>query len=167
MPDGGHAFEPSSKTDAKASMYTVHQVEDVEDYVCVRNNIPCKIKLIMTVKNPKNKDGPRKRLFVAIDVFTGKVFKATFSLTGTCVVPRVTYTEYQLVDIFEDDSYVTLVDDKGNLELNVKLPTKEALRSLIKVGFAEGKDVFVSVVSAMGRAEIIASYVRDYVQDPK
>ncbi|KAK1376985.1 hypothetical protein POM88_033178 [Heracleum sosnowskyi] len=139
----------SDLIDAKTIVHKV-KVTDVGGYVLVKDH-PCKIVGISTAL------APEKQQFHAIDVFSGKKFKATFPLSGTCFVPIVTYTDYHLVDI-DDDSYVTLIDDKGNMKYDLMLPTDKALVSQITVGIRERKDVFVSVVSAMGKEQIIASY---------
>ncbi|XP_074331837.1 eukaryotic translation initiation factor 5A-1-like isoform X1 [Apium graveolens] len=135
---------------------TVEQkVKDLRSFVCFEN-CPCKIVEIVTPIDPAKRRFDRtKRQYVAIGIFTEKVFEATFSLSDTCDVPIVTLTDYELVDIYEKDSHVTLLDDKGNIRQDLKLPAD--LLSNVKSGLASGKDVFVSVVSAMGKEKIVAS----------
>ncbi|KAK1376740.1 hypothetical protein POM88_032933 [Heracleum sosnowskyi] len=147
-----NGFKPETRT-------LVKQVDDliVTSFVCVKGN-PCKIVEIRTPTDAA------KRQFIAIDIFNGKVYKATFPLSGDCLVPIVTLSDYKLVYICEEDSRVILLDDKGRKKCNLKLPTDEALLSQIKFEFAEGKDVFVSVVSAMGKEQIIAATRKSLLQ---
>ncbi|KAL2664607.1 hypothetical protein AAZV13_02G170700 [Glycine max] len=70
-----------------------------------------------------------------------------------CKVPHVNRTDYQLIDISED-GFVSLLTDNGNTKDDLKLPTDEALLAQIKDGFSEGKDLVVSVMSAMGEEQI-------------
>ncbi|XP_074331838.1 eukaryotic translation initiation factor 5A-1-like isoform X2 [Apium graveolens] len=95
---------------------TVEQkVKDLRSFVCFEN-CPCKIVEIVTPIDPAKRRFDRtKRQYVAIGIFTEKVFEATFSLSDTCDVPIVTLTDYELVDIYEKDSHVTLLDDKGQV----------------------------------------------------
>ncbi|KAL5987004.1 hypothetical protein ACLOJK_041946, partial [Asimina triloba] len=64
----------------------------------------------------------------------------------TVMCPIVKRTDYQLIDITED-SFTK--DDP-------RLPTDESLLSHIKDGFGEGKDLVVTVMSAMGEEQICA-----------
>ncbi|XP_028119564.1 eukaryotic translation initiation factor 5A-4-like, partial [Camellia sinensis] len=70
-------------------------------------------------------------------------------------VPHVTCTDYQLIDISED-GFVSLLTENGNTKDDLKLPTDESLLSQIKDGFAEGKDLIVLVMCAMGEEQINA-----------
>uniref|UniRef100_A0A5B7BR20 Putative eukaryotic translation initiation factor 5A-2 n=1 Tax=Davidia involucrata TaxID=16924 RepID=A0A5B7BR20_DAVIN len=64
-------------------------------------------------------------------------------------------TDYQLIDISED-GFVSLLTENGNTKDDLKLPTDENLLAQIKDGFAEGKDLVVTVMSAMGEEQICA-----------
>ncbi|XP_040872540.1 uncharacterized protein [Glycine max] len=70
-------------------------------------------------------------------------------------VPHVNRTDYQLIDIAED-GFLSLLTENGNTKDDLKLPTDESLLTQIKDGFAEGKDLVVSVMSAMGEEQICA-----------
>lgn len=105
--------------------------------------------------------------FDTIDIFTGEKLKFVVPYYDNCDVPRVTYTGYQIMDISEDDDVVSLLTDYGTIKDDLKLPTDEALRSQIKDGFAKGKDVIVSVVSAMGKEGINASRISEPSIYPK
>ncbi|PNX64113.1 eukaryotic translation initiation factor 5a-2-like protein, partial [Trifolium pratense] len=51
---------------------------------------------------------------------------------------------------------VSLLTDNGSTKDDLKLPTDDSLLTQIKDGFAEGKDLVVSVMSAMGEEQICA-----------
>lgn len=64
-------------------------------------------------------------------------------------------TEYQLIDISED-GFVSLLTESGNTKDDLRLPTDDSLLGQIKTGFGEGKDLVVTVMSAMGEEQICA-----------
>ncbi|KAE8670347.1 Eukaryotic translation initiation factor 5A-2 [Hibiscus syriacus] len=51
---------------------------------------------------------------------------------------------------------IFLLTDSGDTKDDLRLPTDESLLKQIKDGFAEGKDLVVSVMSAMGEEQICA-----------
>ncbi|KAH0978035.1 hypothetical protein GBA52_027754 [Prunus armeniaca] len=72
-----------------------------------------------------------------------------------CDVRHVNRTDYQLIDISED-GFVSLLTENGNTKDDLRLPTNESLLNQIKDGFADGKDLVVIVMSAMGEEQICA-----------
>jgi translation initiation factor 5A len=49
---------------------------------------------------------------------------------------------------------VSLLTENGGTKDDLRLPTDETLLSQIKAGFDDGKDLIVSVMSAMGEEQI-------------
>ncbi|EMS51734.1 Eukaryotic translation initiation factor 5A-4 [Triticum urartu] len=147
-----HQFE--SKADAGASKTYPQQAGTIRKngYIVIKNR-PCKVVEVSTSKTGKH--GHAKCHFVAIDIFTGKKLEDIVPSSHNCDVPHVNRTEYQLIDISED-GFVSLLTDNGNTKDDLKLPTDETLLGQIKDGFAEGKDLVVSVMSAMGEEQINA-----------
>ncbi|KAK6156610.1 hypothetical protein DH2020_010858 [Rehmannia glutinosa] len=90
-----------------------------------------------------------------IDIFNGKKLEDIVPSSHNCDVPHVNRTDYQLIDISED-GFVSLLTENGNTKDDLRLPTDESLLSQIKGGFEEGKDLVVSVMSAMGEEQICA-----------
>ncbi|KAH1097754.1 hypothetical protein J1N35_014675 [Gossypium stocksii] len=99
------------------------------------------------------KHGHAKCHFVGIDIFTGKKLEDILPSSHNCDVPHVSRTDYQLIDISED-GFVSLLTENGNTKDDLRLPTDDNLLTQIKDGFAEGKDLVVSVMSAMGEEQI-------------
>ena len=62
-------------------------------------------------------------------------------------VPNVTRNEFQLVDI--DDGFLNLMTNDGTSKDDVKLPEGE-IGEKIQVEFDEGKELLITVISAMG-----------------
>ncbi|XP_010520711.1 PREDICTED: eukaryotic translation initiation factor 5A-5-like [Tarenaya hassleriana] len=71
-----------------------------------------------------------------------------------CDDPQVNHTDYPLIDISEDGFLLSLLTDNGNAKDDLRLPTDETLLRQIKSAFGDGKDLLVSVMSAMGEEHI-------------
>ncbi|CAH9131603.1 unnamed protein product [Cuscuta epithymum] len=150
MSDEEHQFE--SKADAGASKTYPQQAGTIRKngYIVIKNR-PCKVVEVSTSKTGKH--GHAKCHFVAIDIFTEKKLEDIVPSSHNCDVPHVNRADYQLIDISED-GFVSLLDDKGNTKDDLRLPTDEALCAQIKSTFEAGKDIIVSVMSAMGEEQI-------------
>nr|GEX77430.1 eukaryotic translation initiation factor 5A [Tanacetum cinerariifolium] len=152
MSDEEHQFE--SKADAGASKTYPQQAGTIRKggHIVIKGRA-CKVVEVSTSKTGKH--GHAKCHFVAIDIFNGKKLEDIVPSSHNCDVPHVNRTDYQLIDISED-GFVSLLTDNGNTKDDLKLPTDDALLTQIKDGFAEGKDLVVSVMSAMGEEQICA-----------
>ncbi|KAL9149229.1 hypothetical protein ABFS82_12G096200 [Erythranthe guttata] len=152
MSDEEHHFE--SKADAGASKTYPQQAGTIRKngYIVIKGR-PCKVVEVSTSKTGKH--GHAKCHFVAIDIFTSKKLEDIVPSSHNCDVPHVNRTDYQLIDISED-GFVSLLTDNGSTKDDLRLPTDDALLTQIKEGFAEGKDLVVSVMSAMGEEQINA-----------
>ncbi|KAJ8479298.1 hypothetical protein OPV22_023025 [Ensete ventricosum] len=116
----------------------------------------CDCPTVVEVSTSKTgKHGHAKCHFVAIDIFNAKKLEDIVPSSHNCDVPHVTRTDYQLIDISED-GFVSLLTENGNTKDDLKLPTDENLVAQLKDGFAEGKDLVVTVMSAMGEEQICA-----------
>jgi len=74
-------------------------------------------------------------------------------------VPNVSRTEYQLVNI--DDGFLNLMTNDGVAKDDVKVPDGDIGKS-IGEDFESGKDLLVTIVSAMGEEAAIS-----YKEAPK
>ncbi|XP_018856524.1 eukaryotic translation initiation factor 5A-like isoform X1 [Juglans regia] len=93
--------------------------------------------------------------FVGIDIFNGKKLEDIVPSSHNCDVPHVSRADYQLIDISED-GFVSLLMDNGDTKDDLRLPTDDNLLGQIKDGFGEGKDLVLSIMSAMGEEQICA-----------
>ncbi|KAK6151590.1 hypothetical protein DH2020_014225 [Rehmannia glutinosa] len=162
MSDEEHQFE--SKADAGASKTYPQQAGTIRKngHIVIKGR-PCKVVEVSTSKTGKH--GHAKCHFVAIDIFNGKKLEDIVPSSHNCDVPHVNRTDYQLIDISED-GFVSLLTENGNTKDDLRLPTDESLlsqcrtyvfhRIQIKDGFEQGKDLVVSVMSAMGEEQICA-----------
>uniref|UniRef100_A0A804QG49 Eukaryotic translation initiation factor 5A n=1 Tax=Zea mays TaxID=4577 RepID=A0A804QG49_MAIZE len=137
-----HHFE--SKADAGASKTYPQQAGTVRKngFIVIKNR-PCKVVEVSTSKTGKH--GHAKCHFVAIDIFNGKKLEDIVPSSHNC----------DLIDISED-GFVSLLTSDGNTKDDLRLPTDETLVAQIKEGFESGKDLVVTVQSAMGEEQICA-----------
>ncbi|KAK1364837.1 Eukaryotic translation initiation factor 5A [Heracleum sosnowskyi] len=113
-------------------------------------------KLVLEVSTAKTgKHGHVKCHFVAIDIFNGKKLDDIVPSSHNCDVPHVSRTDYQLLHITDDD-FVSLLTDNGNTKDDLKLPNDDNLWKQITEGHEQGKDLLVTVLSAMGEEQIVA-----------
>ncbi|XP_068651738.1 eukaryotic translation initiation factor 5A-1/2-like [Aristolochia californica] len=152
MSDEEHHFE--SKADAGASKTYPQQAGTIRKngYIVIKGR-PCKVVEVSTSKTGKH--GHAKCHFVGIDIFNGKKLEDIVPSSHNCDAPHVNRTDYQLIDISED-GFVSLLTENGNTKDDLRLPTDDSLLSQIKSGFEEGKDIVVTVMSAMGEEQICA-----------
>ncbi|KAJ6354411.1 hypothetical protein OIU77_005094 [Salix suchowensis] len=108
-------------------------------------------------KPPVSKQHTRdaKCHFVGIDIFNGKKLEDIVPSSHNCDVPHVNRGDYQLIDI-SGDGFVSLLTENGNTKDDLRPPTDDSLLTQIKDGFGDGKDLVVSVMSAMGEEQICA-----------
>merc|ERR1711934_726982 len=118
---------------------------------------PCKVLEMTTSKTGKH--GHAKCHFTATDIFTGKKCEMLESSTHNCDVPNVHRAEYTLLDI-DDDGFVSLMEESGDTKDDLQLPSgtddSNKLAEDLKAAFDDGKDVIVTVLSAMNEEMIIA-----------
>jgi len=118
---------------------------------------PCKIVDMSTSKTGKH--GHAKVHLVALDIFTGKKLEDICPSTHNMDVPNVVRNEYQLVNI--DDGFLNLMTQDGTPKDDVKVPEGE-LGTQISEDFDAGKDLLVTIISAMGEEQAIS-----YKEAPK
>ncbi|KAK2079772.1 Eukaryotic translation initiation factor 5A-1/2 [Prototheca wickerhamii] len=145
-------------TDAGASKTYPQQAGTIRKnaYIVIRGR-PCKVADVSTSKTGKH--GHAKCVFVGIDIFTGKKMEDLTPSSHNCDVPHVTRQDYTLLDV-SDDGFVSLMTEGGDTKDDLTLPkgTDEAdkLAAQIKADFDAGKELIVSVLSAMGEEAICA-----------
>jgi translation initiation factor 5A len=127
------------------------------DLVMIKGH-PCKVVSFSTAKTGKH--GSAKAMVSGIDIFTSNKYECTFSTGDNVDAPVMKRLEYTLVNI-EDDGFVALMNDAGEMKEDLKLPEEEWLKDVtdkIKSIFEDGKkECIVVVVSAMGMEKIIAA----------
>ncbi|KAI5814251.1 translation protein SH3-like domain-containing protein [Pyronema omphalodes] len=112
---------------------------------------PCKIVDMSTSKTGKH--GHAKVHLVAIDIFTGKKLEELCPSTHNMDVPNVTRTEYQFLYI--EDDFLQLLKPDGSEKNDVRVPEGE-VGVAIRKAEEEGKDILVTIISAMGEEAAIS-----------
>ncbi|KAI0033485.1 eukaryotic translation initiation factor 5A [Vararia minispora EC-137] len=112
---------------------------------------PCKIVEMSTSKTGKH--GHAKVHLVAIDIAKGTLQEDISPSTHNMDVPNVVRNEYQLVNI--DDGFLNLMTQDGTPKDDVRVPEGD-LGKQIQADFDEGKDLLVTIVSAMGEEQAIS-----------
>ncbi|KAI0651256.1 eukaryotic translation initiation factor 5A [Trametes meyenii] len=150
-----HTFEQAS---AGASLTFPMQCSALRKngHVVIKGR-PCKIVEMSTSKTGKH--GHAKVHLVAIDIFTGRKLEDISPSTHNVDVPNVFRNEYQLVNI--DDGFLNLMTQDGTAKDDVRVPEGD-IGKQIQAEFDEGKDLLVTIVSAMGEEQAIS-----YKEAPK
>ncbi|KAE8163481.1 translation protein SH3-like domain-containing protein [Aspergillus tamarii] len=145
MADEDHTFESA---DAGASLTYPMQCSALRKngHVVIKGR-PCKIVDMSTSKTGKH--GHAKVHLVALDIFTGKKLEDLSPSTHNMEVPNVKRTEYQLLDITDDD-FLSLMTDNGDTKDDVKVPEGDLGDRIKKMFNEEAKDVNVIVLTSMG-----------------
>jgi len=121
---------------------------------------PCKVVEMSTSKTGKH--GHAKVNFTGIDIFTGKKYKEIQGSTHPMLTFDSVKAEYSVMGV-SDDGSVSLLDEKGNTREDMSLPADEELAEKIKTAVEDGsKEVFVSVLTALGVSQIMSYTLRDF-----
>ena len=112
---------------------------------------PCKIVAMSTSK--PGTPGHAEVHLGATELLPGRQYEDISPSTHNMDVPNVTRREYQLINI--DDGYLNLMSNDGSSKDDVKVPEGE-LGDQITNDFEDGKDLMVTIVSAMEEEHCLA-----------
>jgi translation initiation factor 5A len=151
-----HDHETFESTDAGASLTFPQQAGTIrKNGFMVIKGRPCKIADVSTSKTGKHCHA--KCNFVGIDIFTGKKYEEMTPSSHNMDVPNISRVEYTLLDVNEE-GFVSLMAENGDTREDLSLPKgtedAEKLAEQIKAQFAEGQELVVSVLKAMGEEMI-------------
>ena len=145
------------KTDAGAANITKVSAGSLKkgDLVMIKDH-PCKITAYSTAKTGKH--GAAKAMITGIDILTSNKYECTYSTGDTVDAPITKRTEYNLINVDEDD-FVTLLLDSGDTKEDIKIPEDEWLKEVaakIREIFEAGtKECIVTVLATMGTEKIV------------
>lgn len=115
---------------------------------------PCKVTHQSHAKTGKH--GSAKVMLTGEDIFTHKKYECTYGSGDMVPAPLVTRKEYTLIDIDEDD-FMMLMDEVGNIKEDVKLPEHEWCEDFVKtmksILAAATNECLVVVISALGQEQ--------------
>lgn len=119
-------------------------------YVVIKD-FPCKVD--ETTHSKVGKHGSAKTHVVGIDIFTNKKYEHTWSSSQQMEVPYIKKTNYTIMD-FNDDGFITLIDDKNQTREDLQIPDSNPLYHTIKTRLDLGDELIAIVISAMGHEQI-------------
>merc|ERR1712159_436319 len=151
-------------TDAGASLTVSVEAGQIRKggYIMIKGKA-CKVKDVSVSKTGKH--GHAKCKFAASDIFTGATCEELCPSTHSIDVPVVKKTDWQIQGI-QDDTYVLLMDDEGEMREDLQLPDVEyktdddvATSKLIKeyvemVDSGSDIEIYCTVLSAIGKEKI-------------
>ncbi|KAJ2046792.1 translation initiation factor eIF5A, partial [Coemansia sp. S16] len=91
--------------------------------------------------------GHAKVNYTGTDIFNGRKYEDMSPSTHNVDVPNVSRDEFTLIDVAED--FLSLMDDSGEMKEDIKVPEGE-LGDKLREEFAEGKEILVTILKAMG-----------------
>ena len=121
------------------------------DFMCIKGH-PCKIIEISVSKTGKH--GHAKASIVAIDIFTKQKLEDMAPTTHNVDAPFVKSVNYSLMDVREDGQ-LSLMDEENNMREDLNLPKDEDLAAEIRKCFDDGKEIQLTVFSAMGIEQVL------------
>lgn len=116
------------------------------------------------------KHGHAKAHMVGMGIFTGKKYEETFQTSHNMEVPVVTKTEYALMNLNAETGAVSLLQDDGEVKIDLNLPaatllkpTEEDVKLQGEIIASFDKDLLVTVVviAACGMEKIISFSATD------
>ena len=118
---------------------------------------PCKVVSFSTAKTGKH--GAAKAMVTGIDIFSSNKYECTFSTSENVDAPVVVRKEYTL-NFIDDEGFMTLMNESGDLKEDLKLPEEEWLKDVSEkckqILEAATNECLVTVVSAMGNEKLIS-----------
>merc|ERR1711916_217186 len=110
------------------------------------------VKIVDYSTSKTGKHGHAKAHIVGIDIFTGKKLEENSPTTHTMDCPRVDRSDMMVTDC--TGGFVNCLDDSGG-EREFPLPEGE-LGETIQKRFDDGKDLLVTILTAMGETHVVA-----------
>ena len=118
---------------------------------------PCKVMDFSTAKTGKH--GAAKAMVTGIDIFTSNKYECTVSTSENVDAPVTQKKEYTLTFI-DDEGYMQLMTDTGDIKEDLKIPEDEWLKDVtdkVREILAEAKkECQVTIVSSMGQEKLIS-----------
>ena len=152
----GEGHDDFQKGDAGAGLTYPCPCGDVKKggHIMIKEK-PCKVSDISTSKTGKH--GHAKSNVTGYDIFTNKKYEDIFPSSHNIDVPFVKKNEYDLIALSQDGT-VTYTDENGENKDDLTLPDEDADEwvSDLKKSEAEGKNILITVMEALGQIKIIS-----------
>ncbi|KAK2964101.1 putative Eukaryotic translation initiation factor 5A [Blattamonas nauphoetae] len=111
-------------------------------------------KVVETKISKPGKHGSAKMKITSIDLFNGKKYEAIYQTSRSIPQPDVIRADYQLTDI-DDDGFCSLMGEDGIMREDLQIPADD-FGDEVRAAFAEGKDLIVCTMKAMGIEAIMS-----------
>ncbi|KAK2957707.1 putative Eukaryotic translation initiation factor 5A [Blattamonas nauphoetae] len=111
-------------------------------------------KVVETKISKPGKHGSAKMKITSIDLFNGKKYEAIYQTSRTIPQPDVIRADYQLTDV-DDDGFCSLMGEDGIMREDLQIPADD-FGDEVRAAFAEGKDLIVCTMKAMGIEAIMS-----------
>ena len=158
-----------AQEDAQASLVYPAKAGSIKrnGFIVIRNE-PCKVINISTHQDGKH--GHAKASFVALSILSGKRYEDNVQTSHNVSVPFVERNELTLIDIDEEDGFLTLMDDEGEVREDLTLPhlcstntvanmeEMERLSENIQRSFRADATVILTILKTMGKEKVIAMH---------
>ena len=157
-------LEDFEKADAEAAQTYQQQAGSLRrgSYVMMKGH-PCRIVEVSISQTGKH--GHAKVHMLGLDIFTGKKYDELSQTSHNVEVPVVTKTEYPLMNLNVDTGAVSLLQENGELKIDLNLPTRQLQQKTteedakveadIVRAFTNDLIVTVLVIAACGMEKII------------
>jgi len=153
MADEGEGHEVEAKEGCKPMQASAFR----KGTNIIMKDKPCKVVDMSTSKTGKH--GHAKVNFTGIDIFTGKKYKEIQGSTHNMLTFDAAKNDYLVMGLEGDE--LSILDDDGN-NSTVDLPADEELAGKIKDSIdTPDKEVFVTVMSALGQQQVIGFSLKD------
>ncbi|KAJ2806419.1 translation initiation factor eIF5A [Coemansia sp. 'formosensis'] len=139
-----HEFEAAGDSGASATYPLQCSALRKGGFVVMKGR-PCKVIDMSTSKTGKH--GHAKVNYTGTDIFNGRKYEDMSPSTHNVDVPNVSRDEFVLIDVAED--FLSLMTETGEMKEDVKIPEGE-LGDKLKEEFADGKELLVTILKAMG-----------------
>jgi translation initiation factor 5A len=103
-------------------------------------------------------------MYVGIDIFSGNKYEDTAPTGANTAAPVLTRSELLLTDINDDDaneegSIASLLNpETGDTRDDLRIPDTNEYKNVREALAADEKDIFVTVIEAIGKAKILPEY---------
>ncbi|CAK93091.1 unnamed protein product (macronuclear) [Paramecium tetraurelia] len=87
------------------------------------------------------------------NAFSKQIVKIQRSIHGKLEIPLIQFEEYSLIGIQNDD-FLTLLNSKGTIREDIKMPQFKELANKLRMWFEEGKDIIVQIIKYMDKEEV-------------
>jgi translation initiation factor 5A len=149
MSDSDNEFQQSNSGASNTFPLSANDLR-VGSYVILKT-FPCRVVNVEHVKTGKH--GHAKVVTTGIDIFTSKKYEDSFPASHSVQSFVLKKEQYQVVNL--DGTELSLLAENNTTRNDLNLPEDEELANNIQKLFESGEVVIVTVLSAIGKEQIM------------